>query len=657
MVSWWKLEGNALDARGNNNGTLVAAPTLGTGKVGQAFSFNGSTQYVNVPDNLSNSITGALSIDAWIDPSSVSAAQTIVSKYDFGSNQVSYFFGMQPGGALQFVVYNDAAGVVFRGVQTTSTVPTGAFTHVAATFDPSNGNMKIYVNGVDSGAPFIANSSVIPSIADTTAALRIGAVVDQSGSILPFNGVLDEVELFNRALTPTEVAGIYNASTAGKCTLTGANGPVAWWAADGDFRDITANGFDGTAEGTTNGPTGFAKGEVGQAFNFDGVDDDVTFPVPASVTGGAARTVDFWYWVAPGQAITNHQLFFYGNTGVTHQSWGVDFASPPTSGSGTVRLSLFTWADDLDVDTGVQPGNWAHFVGTYDGGTTIRAYINGSLVGTKTLSGPLLTPGGTGRIGHLNSFFGGMMDEISLYDRALSDAEVASIYNAGSAGKYKSVAVTGNASFNAGGDATVTFTGVTSPGILQQVPIDGTLYPPTLPGGQTPLGLYYDVSTNAVYGQAKVCFHLPLVTTSAAFNNLRIDHFNGTSWDDVTNTLLVPGGIDFTNRNICTDTTKLTTLSPFAIGSVAAATAAGVTISGHVLAPGGGGLRNASVVITGFDGTTRRATTNAFGYYTFEDVRSGGSYIMGVESRRFTYATRVITVTDSLANIDFTPIE
>jgi len=189
---------------------------------------------------------------------------------------------------------------------------------------------------------------------------------------------------------------------------------------------------------------------------------------------------------------------------------------------------------------------------------------------------------------------------------------------------------------------------VGAPGPTQQVPIDGSLYP-TLP--TTPLGLYYDISSAADYtSPVKVCFHLPLVTTSAAFSNLRIYHFENGAWADETDTTAT----DFSTRTVCTK--NLVSLSPFGIGA-AAPTAAGVTISGRVLAPGGGGLRNASVVITGFDGTTRRVTTNTFGYYTFEDVHSGGSYVMGVESRRFTYATRVVTVTDSLANVDFTPIE
>jgi hypothetical protein len=195
----------------------------------------------------------------------------------------------------------------------------------------------------------------------------------------------------------------------------------------------------------------------------------------------------------------------------------------------------------------------------------------------------------------------------------------------------------------------VNFSSVSGSGTTQQVPIDGSLYPSLSTLGQTPTGLYYDISTSATLnGNLTVCFHLPLVTNG--FTRVRIDHLENGVWFDRTNN----GSIQPGPQTVCT--LALNSLSPFAIG-LGAPTAAEVTISGRVLAPGGGGLRNASVVMTGADGAPRRVRTNAFGYYSFENVQSGGSYIMGVESRRFTYATYVVTVTDALANIDFTPIE
>ena len=87
------------------------------------------------------------------------------------------------------------------------------------------------------------------------------------------------------------------------------------------------------------------------------------------------------------------------------------------------------------------------------------------------------------------------------------------------------------------------------------------------------------------------------------------------------------------------------------------ATAAGVDVSGRVLTPDGRGLRNAVVSMTGPDGVVRTATTSSFGYYRFENVEAGPSYVMGVTSRNFRFTPRVVQVTDTLTDVDFIGLE
>lgn len=87
------------------------------------------------------------------------------------------------------------------------------------------------------------------------------------------------------------------------------------------------------------------------------------------------------------------------------------------------------------------------------------------------------------------------------------------------------------------------------------------------------------------------------------------------------------------------------------------ATAAGVEISGRVTTPDGLGLRNAVVSMVDSQGIVRTATTSSFGYYTFDGVEVGQSYVMGVSSRRYRFAPRVVQVFDTLTEVDFTGIE
>jgi uncharacterized repeat protein (TIGR01451 family) len=87
------------------------------------------------------------------------------------------------------------------------------------------------------------------------------------------------------------------------------------------------------------------------------------------------------------------------------------------------------------------------------------------------------------------------------------------------------------------------------------------------------------------------------------------------------------------------------------------ATAAGVEVSGRVLTPDGRGLRNAVVAMTDPNGVLRTATTSSFGYYRFENVEAGPSYVMGVTSRSYRFTPRIIQVTDTLTDVDFIGIE
>src|SRR5437773_3879700 len=174
LIAWWSGDGHPNDIQGTNNGTFPAA-TYAAGKVGQAFSLNGSNAFVEIPDSPSVSIAGAISIDTWINPTTTLAFQTILSKYDSPANQLSYILGVNAGGGLRFVVYQTGDGSIFRGVDTASGfVPTGTLTHVAATFDAATQAIKIYVNGVDTNADLLAGSMSVSAIFDSTAPVRTG---------------------------------------------------------------------------------------------------------------------------------------------------------------------------------------------------------------------------------------------------------------------------------------------------------------------------------------------------------------------------------------------------------------------------------------------------------------------------------------------------
>ena len=84
-----------------------------------------------------------------------------------------------------------------------------------------------------------------------------------------------------------------------------------------------------------------------------------------------------------------------------------------------------------------------------------------------------------------------------------------------------------------------------------------------------------------------------------------------------------------------------------------APSAANVSVSGRVMTADGRGLRNAYVVIIDSGGFSRRALTSSFGYYRFDDVRAGETYVISVASKRYVFAPRIVSVADDLTGVDF----
>ncbi|HND54799.1 MAG TPA: LamG domain-containing protein, partial [Pirellulaceae bacterium] len=166
-----------------------------------------------------------LSLDAWIDPTTLSpagSAQTIVSKFDAYQLDPSQSFPKGSGfllqeldgGKLLFAVYQQADGSVRRAVVTDDPIiTTDDWQHVAGVFDGATGAMTIYVNGTPVASHVTSDSTAIDHIGPTSSPIRIGKAGDGSNS---FHGLIDEVGYFQSALTSAQVARIYAQAGGGQ---------------------------------------------------------------------------------------------------------------------------------------------------------------------------------------------------------------------------------------------------------------------------------------------------------------------------------------------------------------------------------------------------------------------------------------------------------
>jgi hypothetical protein len=209
VAGWWAGEGNAADSFGTNHGVFVNGPSFALGQVGEAFDFDGSSQYVDVPDYAVLNTAFGLSIEAWIYPRSLGGeASPIIKKAGEGqAPDNGYALELADSGNVLF-------GVSLRGgtgwtLASSSPVPLNQWTHVMGVFDGTN--LLIYLNGSLASVPAPASGLIAPS--DNH--LQIGH--DPSVPWRYFNGMIDEATVYSTALSADQIQAIYGAATAGKC--------------------------------------------------------------------------------------------------------------------------------------------------------------------------------------------------------------------------------------------------------------------------------------------------------------------------------------------------------------------------------------------------------------------------------------------------------
>jgi hypothetical protein len=203
LVGWWTGDGDANDLATNNHGTIQGGVTFVAGEVNLAFQFDGTTGYILVPDNPSLDLRSEATFAAWINlsqlPSQAGHWMFIVGK-------------SQAGNDLDLQVESDnrvhfyAPGLFVASVHA---LQTNAWYFVAATYRATN-RVEMFLNGV------LEATNAIPGVhAVNPNPLTIGSSVVWPGRF--FRGAIDEVQVYNRALSSNEIQAIYNAGGTGLC--------------------------------------------------------------------------------------------------------------------------------------------------------------------------------------------------------------------------------------------------------------------------------------------------------------------------------------------------------------------------------------------------------------------------------------------------------
>jgi len=220
LVSWWPGDGTAGDIADSNNGTMMNGASFAQGKVGKAFLLDGLNDYVRIPHSAKLNPTGSFSVDAWIYPTR-DAIGNIISKWgdhQDWTGQRSYSLEIRPGRKIRFAISDSVHQYdsVFHIFETPEGVITiNSWNYVAGIYNKDSGMRTIYINGRKVAIRIDSPIDILYSISDVS----IGVVKRSPISFYPtfFQGKIDEVDFYNKALSDEEIKAIYSAGKSGKC--------------------------------------------------------------------------------------------------------------------------------------------------------------------------------------------------------------------------------------------------------------------------------------------------------------------------------------------------------------------------------------------------------------------------------------------------------
>lgn len=302
IVGWWRAEGDRTDVLGNGNGSSASGLTYVAGEAGQAFNFVGGAPGIIV-GNPSAFHLQNFSIETWVKRADVTAGSQAYPYVGgiFSGGLNNYSFALQPTGELAV----SQVGVSF--VNSSGRITDTAWHHVAVTKNGSS--VRFYIDGAPAGT---ASYNPIFTFETPFAVGSLGALF---GYNYTFWGAIDELSLYNRALTGAEISGIYAADASGKSheniTLTASNPVAVLPGVDFATSFLVKNQGASPATGIVISnalPAGFALLETNSATQGFSTNIDGTLVTQiGTLAPGVSATVTFY-----GHSATPGTLAFHG---------------------------------------------------------------------------------------------------------------------------------------------------------------------------------------------------------------------------------------------------------------------------------------------------------------------------------------------------------
>lgn len=429
---WLQMNGDVIDQSTNgNNGTVTGTTTFADAVIGKGFSFNGSTNISCGDITALHSIT-QMSVFAWVNTSSLAAQQAILTKWQH-QTQDSFAIELLTTGFIKVTIgnaVNDAGGNT--GTATNLALSTNTWYRVGFVYDGTQstnaGKLTIYVNGVAASVTF---TGTIPSSLNSgTAAVIVG---EFSGSLTRFfSGKMDDVQIWNYALSSTEVAYDF-AKKDGWQVVDDSSYQKLWMPFDLDYLDKSGNANNGTLTGNeayVPGAVTYVDQRLNKAVSLDGV---TYYTIANESQFDFERTNPFSVacWVK-GTNVGNREVIVSKMNTVNTTGYCLNFS---TGNNLIFRLINTNGTNDINVayTTNLRDGNWHHIVVTYDGSSSasgVLFYIDGTLatptITTNNLSATILNGINVvvGAFADGTNPITGSIDDVRIWNIVLSLAQV-----------------------------------------------------------------------------------------------------------------------------------------------------------------------------------------------------------------------------------------
>jgi len=440
LKGYWSFNGpdmngtTAYDRSGSGlSGTLTSGPTVTKGRVGQALDFDGTDDYVTITDTDDTKYTGAITLCTWAKIDTGSAYRHFMGKHASNGATQNPFDFRTTSDTIPLLVFVRANSDSKNW--TGPAVTLGAWKHYCVTAPSAiESAPTFYIDGVAAVTP-TAGGTGTGTATGSGAAIRIGV---RSDSAVRMDGSMDEVRIYNRALSAAEIQSLYNQSnpdpinsSASQPQGTGRldSGLAGYWKLDdGSGTSATDSSTNGNTGTLTNGPT-WTTGQVGGALDFDGSNDYVTMGDQSVHEGMAAMSLAGW--IKMDNLPAANYFVISKSSGIGQYRLAISSAGIPTFVVATNNNAWYSAGTTANGATALTTSTWIHLLGTYDG-QYVRLYVNGVLAGTgsQAISGAIVSNTSEFRLSYdtYGNYFNGQIDEVRIYNRALSESEVSDLY-------------------------------------------------------------------------------------------------------------------------------------------------------------------------------------------------------------------------------------